>query len=120
MLVAPPPPPPSPPPPPGAAAITLWPPPATEPAPAVRRAPAVAVPWMKGISDKRGSGVGTRLYEPIEPLAKMYTLWCSGSYEPPAHTVAPDDIVRVAIGPSALLRTGGVNSGPILYFFTSS
>src|SRR2546425_6395305 len=50
-----------------------------------------------------------------------YTMWVSGSYEPPGQFVPPpaDGRIRVAIGPSALLTTGGVKSGPIRYRDTS-
>ncbi len=41
----------------------------------------------------------------------------SGSYEPPGQFVPPpaDASISVASGPSALLTTGGVKIGPILY-----
>src|SRR5438552_2295029 len=44
----------------------------------------------------------------------MYTVCVSGSYAPPGQFVANPE-VSVAIGPSSLLRTGGVKIGPILY-----
>src|ERR1700690_1459979 len=42
----------------------------------------------------------------------------SGSYDPPGQFVPPwqHPATSAASGPSALLTTGGLNSGPILYF----
>src|SRR3954470_23100595 len=132
------PPPPPPPPPPAAAAGRVAPSgrgaagalgAATEAAGAVEgaapigvatRAPVSALPWMKFMSFFAGSG----LTSPSGPGVRReytYMMCVSGSYEPPAHTVPPPLIANeiVAIGPSALLTTGGVKIGPILYFETS-
>src|ERR1700691_3891083 len=45
-------------------------------------------------------------------------MWVCGSYDPPGQLVPPlqQPISKVPSGPPALLTTGGVNSGPILYF----
>src|ERR1041385_1104648 len=50
--------------------------------------------------------------------AYTYTVWVSGSYDPPGQLVPPlaVPIVSVASGPPTLLSEGGVNTGPILYF----
>src|ERR1051326_3631966 len=41
----------------------------------------------------------------------------SGSYDPPDHSVPPPPTAMASVpsGPSNLLTTGGVNTGPILY-----
>src|SRR5689334_15911963 len=50
--------------------------------------------------------------------ADAYTMCVSGSYDPPGQLVPPEAVpsVSVARGPPALLITGGVNTGPNLYF----
>src|ERR1051326_5878726 len=52
--------------------------------------------------------------------ANRYAVWVSGSYEPPGQFVPPEAVpsVSVASGPPTLLSTGGVNTGPSLYFET--
>src|SRR5438034_9912969 len=52
--------------------------------------------------------------------APTYTVCVSGSYDSPGQFVPPLAVptVSVASGPSILLTTGGVNTGPILYFST--
>src|SRR5271154_1624583 len=52
--------------------------------------------------------------------ANTYTLWVSGSYEPPGQLVPPAAVPSVSVeyGPLTLLSTGGVNTGPILNFET--
>ena len=52
--------------------------------------------------------------------APTYTVCVSGSYDPPGQFVPPLAVptVSVASGPSILLTTGGVNTGPILYLST--
>src|SRR5580704_18772352 len=46
----------------------------------------------------------------------------SGSYEPPGQFVPPDAVPSVSVprGPSALLATGGVNTGPKWYLETTA
>src|SRR5437762_9104485 len=53
--------------------------------------------------------------------AYTYTVCVSGSYDPPGQFVPPlaVPIVSVASGPSTLLSTGGVYTGPILYLAIS-
>src|SRR5579859_4359958 len=52
--------------------------------------------------------------------ANAYKMCVSGSYEPPGQFVPPDAVPSVSVpsGPSAWLATGGVNTGPRLYFAT--
>src|SRR2546430_15090958 len=49
-------------------------------------------------------------------------MFVSGSNDPPGQLVPPPvvPIVIAAIGPSALLTTGGLNIGPFLYIFMFS
>src|SRR5215831_10782465 len=95
--------------------------PASAPAPPLRRAPAVAVPWTNSISEKPESGDGTNPSAPMLVCEYVYTMWVSGSYDPPGQLVPPvaEGRINVASGPSGLLTTWGVNIGPILYRDTS-
>src|SRR5580698_3266460 len=95
------------------------PPPAAEPAPPDRRAPAAALPCTNSMSDMLGSVGGTRPYAAIAPVENTYATCASGSYDPPAQLVPACALDRVARGPSIRLATGGVNMGPSLYFETS-
>src|SRR5258706_8671084 len=71
------------------------------------------------MSEKLAGG-GTSPIVPIAPVEWTYATWVSGSYDPPFQFVPASARVSKASGPSALLTTGGVNIGPILYFFASS
>ena len=77
-----------------------------------------AFPWMYAMSFFDGSGGGTRPSGLGDRREYTYSIWLSGSKDPPAQTEPPpfDPSTIVAIGPSARLTTGGVKSGPILYF----
>src|SRR5258708_4766926 len=98
---------------------TVRPPPAEEPLPPVSRAPAIALPEMYRMSENPAGG-GTSPIVPIAPVEYTYARCVSGSYDPPFQFVPASALVSRPIGPSILLTTGGVNIGPILYFFTSS
>src|SRR5580658_2481488 len=76
-----------------------------------------ATPRMKFISDLPFAG-GTRPRLVTSDLPYTYKRCVCGSYDPPGQLVPPwqQPISRVPNGPPALLTTGGVKSGPILYF----
>src|SRR5882672_6110706 len=54
--------------------------------------------------------------------ANAYTMCVSGSYDPPGQFVPPEAVPRVNVpsGPSALLATGGVKTGPKWYLETTA
>ncbi len=81
-----------------------------------RAASEAADPRTKFISDPPAGGTRPRLA--TSDLPYTYKKWVCGSYDPPAQLVPPwqQPISSVPSGPPALLTTGGVNSGPILYF----
>ena len=68
-----------------------------------------------------GSRGGTRPSWLTDFCEFTYRMLVSGSYEPPGQFVPPpaDASTSVASGPSALLTTGGVKIGPILYLDTT-
>src|SRR5579862_3299198 len=65
--------------------------------------------------------VGTTEMLPMVLCDTTYKRCVSGSYAPPGQFEPPPAVAipRVPQGPLALLTTGGVNCGPILYFATS-
>src|SRR5947208_14889818 len=65
-------------------------------------------------------GGATSPIDPMAPVEYTYARCVSGSYDPPFQFVPASARVSSASGPSTLLTTGGVNIGPILYFFASS
>src|SRR5438874_222545 len=75
----------------------------------------LATPLMYVISERWPPGMSPML--PIWRREGMYAMCVSGSYDPPDHSEPPPPtaIARVPSGPSHLLTTGGVNTGPILY-----
>src|SRR5690348_14948345 len=92
--------------------------PAFSPGPFLTRTSCPAVPATYFISDTsfgdNASPMGVR--QALQAYA--YTVCVSGSYDAPGQFVPPLAVpnVRVASGPSILLSTGGVYTGPILYF----
>ena len=76
---------------------------------------------MKFMSEISGLGGGISPSSAIAVCEKTYTVWVSGSYDPPGQLVPPCDPgeTSVASVPSALLTDGGVKIGPILYFETT-
>src|SRR5690242_18028466 len=73
------------------------------------------------MSDIFGSGGGSSPKLEMMLCENTYNVWVSGSYDPPGQLAPPmaPGAPIVDSGPSALLTTGGVNSGPILYFESS-
>src|SRR5216684_551516 len=81
-----------------------------------------AVPAMYLISEI-SLGAGTSPIGSMHELhAYTYTVCVSGSYDPPGQLVPPEAVpsVRVPRGPSTLLTTGGVYTGPRWYLDTIS
>src|SRR6266852_5658350 len=75
------------------------------------------------MSENSGPGEGTKPRGTRQALqACTYMMWVSGSNDPPGQLDPPLAVprVRVASGPSSLLTTGGVKTGPILNFETVS
>ena len=87
----------------------------TEPEPPDVRGPVTALPSMYAMSDWPGYGATTALLTTVPPDA-TYRMFVSGSNEPPCQFVPPSWLGAISVpsGPSILLTTGGVNSGPIL------
>src|SRR5436190_14523800 len=118
VRVAPPAPPSSPP---GAAAALAAapaagarPPPASDPAPAVLRAPVAAFPCTYARSFFDGSRGDTSPSWLSDFVDETYRMCVSGSYDPPGQLVPPPaaEMASVASGPSTRLTTGGVKIGP--------
>src|SRR4030088_3472909 len=73
------------------------------------------------MSDSFASGEGTSPSAAIPLCVKTYSVWVSGSYDPPGQFAPPIDPGEVieASGPPILLTEGGVNNGPIRYCETN-
>src|SRR5437762_14025803 len=91
--------------------------PADPPAPSVVLAPDAALPCTYCMSFFDGSRGGTRPSWLSDLVDDTYRMCVSGSNDPPGQLVPPPAApsASVASGPSSLLTTGGVNTGPILY-----
>src|SRR5579872_151944 len=80
-----------------------------------------AVPSTYSMSETFASGDGTSPRAAIPLWEKTYSVWVSGSYDPPGQFAppnAPGETI-VASGPPSLLTDGGVNNGPIRYCDTN-